>query len=257
MARWYDHLMTLLPFEPPFFTAVGLACSYVGHPVVESGAERGDGASFRRRHDIAAAAKLVVVLPGSRRGEVRRLLPVFGASVQRLAARYRGLVVALPTTDTVEAEVREAVASWPVRVIVLRGRAEKYDAFAAGDVAVAASGTVALELALARLPTVIAYRVSPLTHALVQRIVKIAYAHLVNLLLQREAVPELLQERCTPERLAVETTRLLEDRPAREAQISSCGEALRMLGYGALAPGLRAADQVLAIIAARAPRGKE
>jgi lipid-A-disaccharide synthase len=257
MARWYDHLMALLPFEPPFFTAVGLSCSYVGHPVVESGADRGDGSSFRRRHNVAASTKLVVLLPGSRRGEVLRLLPVFKAAVERLAARYRDIAVALPTTDTVEAEIRAAVALWPMRVIVVRGKAEKYDAFAAGDVAVAASGTVALELALARLPTVIAYRVSPLTHALVRRIVRIGHAHLVNLLLKREVVPELLQEHCTPERLAAEATRLLDDRVAREAQVSSCGEALRMLGYGDLAPGLRAADEVLAIIAAHAPRGKE
>ena len=108
-----------------------------------------------------------------------------------------------------------------------------------------------------RLPTVIAYRINPLTHALVRRIVKIPHAHLVNVVLKREAVPELLQQRCTPERLAAELTRLLEDGTARAAQIAACEEALRLLGYGALAPGLRAADQVLEIIAACAPRQKE
>src|SRR5208283_129993 len=93
MARWYDHLMALLPFEPPYFTAVGLSCSYVGHPVVESGADRGDGAAFRRRHGIAADQKVLVLLPGSRRGEVSRLLPVFAAATTQLAARYPGLAV--------------------------------------------------------------------------------------------------------------------------------------------------------------------
>jgi len=257
MARWYDHLMTLLPFEPPYFAAVGLSCSYVGHPVVESGADRGDGAAFRRRHGIAAETKLLVLLPGSRHGEVRRLLPIFKAALDRLAARYPDIAVALPTTETVQAEVSAAVASWPRPVMVLRGQGEKYDAFAAGDVAIAASGTVALELAMARLPTLIAYRINPLTHALVRRIVKIEHAHLVNLVLKREAVPELLQERCMPEALAAAAVRLLEDGAARAAQISACETALEQLGAGDLVPSLRAADEVLAIIAARAPQRKE
>lgn len=253
MARWYDHLLVLLPFEPKYFETVGLACTYVGHPVVESGADRGDGVAFRRRHGIAAEAKLVVLLPGSRRGEVARLLPIFKGATLALAQRDPGLRVALPTTATVEAMVRAAVADWPVPAIVV-GRAEKYDAFAAGDVALAASGTVALELAMAGLPAVVAYRINELTHALVKRIVKVPYAHLLNLVLKREAVPELLQENCTPGRLAAVLQRLLDDPAARAAQVAACREGLAALGLGALSPSLRAADQVLAIIAARAPR---
>ena len=251
MARWYDHLMTLLPFEPPYFAAVGLSCSYVGHPVVESGADHGDGAAFRRRHGIADDTPLVVLLPGSRRGEVDRLLPIFKGAVELLAASRPRLAIALPTTDTVHDHVSEAVARWPLPVMVVRGRTEKYDAFAAGDVALAASGTVALELALARLPSVIAYRINGLTHAIVSRVVKIPHAHLVNIVLQREAVPEFLQDECTAENLAAAVQRLIEDKAARAAQIEACAEALRALGYGALAPGLRAADEVLAIIANR------
>jgi lipid-A-disaccharide synthase len=257
MARWYDHLLALLPFEPPYFEAVGLPCSYVGHPVVESGAERGDGAAFRRRHGIDPAAKLLVLLPGSRRGEVARLLPIFKAATALLAAQFPGLAVALPTTETVHAQVSAAVAAWQPTVLVLRGAAEKYDAFAAGDAALAASGTVALELALARLPAVVAYRVNGLTHALLRRIVKVAHVHLVNLVLGREAVPELLQRDCTPARLAAAVARLLSDPAARAVQIASCEEALRMLGYGTLQPSLRAADEVLAIIAAKAPQRRK
>ncbi len=251
MARWYDHLMTLLPFEPPYFTAVGLSCSYVGHPVIESGADRGDGAAFRRRHDIAAEQKLIVLLPGSRRGEVDGLLPIFGRAVELLAAAHPRLAVVLPTTDNVHARVAETVARWPRPVILLRGSVEKYDAFAAGDVALAASGTVALELALARLPHVVAYRIHAVTHAVVSRVVKIPYAHLVNLVLNRMAVPQFLQDECTPENLAAAALKLLDDGAARAAQIEACAEALRALGYGATAPGLRAADEVLAIIKRR------
>lgn len=254
MARWYDHLMALLPFEPPYFTAVGLSCAYVGHPVVESGADKGDGAAFRRRHGIAGDVPLLTVLPGSRRGEVGRLLPIFAAAVERLVASHPGLRIVVPTTAIVTEHVAAAVAAWPVPSIVLRGAAEKYDAFAASNVALAASGTVALELAMAKLPAVIAYRISPLTAAYVKRIVKVRYANLVNVILDREAVPELLQADCTPEKLADAVGKLLDDKAAAAAQIAACQEALRVLGYGSVSPSLRAAEDVLAVIARKSAR---
>jgi lipid-A-disaccharide synthase len=252
MARWYDHVMVLLPFEPSYFTAVGISCAYVGHPVVESGADRGDGPGFRRRHAIPESAPLLTVLPGSRGGEVHRLLPIFAAAVARLAKRHADLVVAVPVTETVAEPVATALSTWPVPAILVRGQSEKYDAFAASNAALAASGTVALELALARLPCIIAYRINPLTHALVRRIVKVKYAHLLNVVLQREAVPEFLQRDCTSERLADAVAQLLDNGAVGAAQIAACQQALKELGYGGVSPGLRAADEVLAVIAARA-----
>ncbi|HEX7966701.1 MAG TPA: lipid-A-disaccharide synthase [Stellaceae bacterium] len=249
MARWYDHLLVLLPFEPPYFTAVGLACSYVGHPVVESGADRGDGAAFRRRHGIPPDGMLLAVLLGSRRGEVARLLPPFAGAVAWLAQRHPGLRVVVPTTATVAEAVSEAVRSWPVPAIVVRGETEKYDAFAASDAALAASGTVALELAMARLPAVVAYRVSGLTAWLVGRMVKVKYMHLLNLILDHAVVPELRQQDVNPERLGREIERLLTDPAAREEQVAQCQEALQRLGLGELSPSRRAADEVLAVIA--------
>jgi lipid-A-disaccharide synthase len=254
MARWYDHLMVLLPFEPPYFAKVGLACSYVGHPVVESGADRGDGAGFRRRHGIPAGTPLLVVLPGSRRGEVGRLLPPFAEAVRRLAARRPDLRVVVPTTETVAEIVAAATKDWALPVLVVRGEREKYDAFAAGNAAIAASGTVALELAMAKLPAVVAYRLNPLTHWLLRRIVKVDYVHLVNLILEREAVPELIQQHCNPTRLAAEVERLLDDPATREAQLLACRQALQRLGQGELSPSRRAAEVVLSVIAAHAPR---
>jgi lipid-A-disaccharide synthase len=252
MARWYDHLLALLPFEPPYFTAVGLSCAYVGHPVVESGADRGDGAGFRRRHGIAPEAPLLTVLPGSRRGEVGTLLPIFQEVIARLLPRHPELRIVVPTTEIVASRVERAVEGWPVPSIVLRGPAEKYDAFAASNAALAASGTVALELAMARLPTTIAYRINPLTHAYVSRVVKVDYANLVNVILEREAVPEFLQYDCTPEKLAPAVETLLDDKAAAAAQIAACQEALHVLGYGGVSPSLRAADEVLGVIARKA-----
>jgi lipid-A-disaccharide synthase len=255
MARWYDHLMALLPFEPPYFTAVGLSCGYVGHSVVESGADGGDGPGFRRRHAIPDDAPLLTMLPGSRRGEVGTLLPVFAKVAENIAATHPNLRIVVPTTANVADTVEAALASWPLPTIVLRGIAEKYDAFAASDAALAASGTVALELAMAKLPAVITYRINPITHAYVDRVVKVDYANLINVVLNREAVPELLQYDCTPEKLTASVTRLLDDKEAAATQIAAGQEALKVLGYGGVSPALRAADEVLAAIARKQQQG--
>jgi lipid-A-disaccharide synthase len=255
IARWYDHLMALLPFEPPYFTAVGLSCHCVGHPVLESGAERGDGAAFRRRHGIAATAQVLCLLPGSRRGEVARLLPIYRRTVTALRERHPGLVLVLPTIDHVADAVGEATRSWPVPVTIVRGEAEKFAAFAASDVALAASGTVLLELAMAGLPAVVAYKMNPLTGWLARRLVKSRFASLVNVILDRLVVPELLLEECTPDRLSSALAGLLDDEAARAAQMAGYRESLVRLGQGGPAPSLRAADDVLAIMRARGLAG--
>jgi lipid-A-disaccharide synthase len=252
LARWYDHLMALLPFEPAYFREVGLSCSYVGHPVLESGAERGDGAAFRRRHGIAVDARVLCLLPGSRRGEVNRLLPIYRQTVIELRQRHPQLAIVLPTIDLVADAVGAATRTWPVPVTIVRGLAEKYAAFAASDLALAASGTVALELAMAGLPAVIAYKMNPITGFLARRIVKTRFVNLVNVILDRLVVPELLLEECTADRLISALDALLNDDAARAAQIAGYRESLARLGQGGLAPSLRAADDVLAIMKARA-----
>jgi lipid-A-disaccharide synthase len=253
VARWYDHLMTLLPFEPAYFTALGLACSYVGHPVLESGADRGDGAAFRRRHGIAADAQVLCLLPGSRRGEVNRLLPIYRRTVIALRQRHPRLTIVLPTIELVADAVGAATRAWPVPVTIVHGLAEKYAAFAASDLALAASGTVALELAMAGLPAVIAYKMSPITGFLARRIVKTRFVNLVNVILDRLVVPELLLEECTADRLSSALDALLDDAAARAVQVAGYRESLARLGRGGTAPSLRAADTVLAIMRARDP----
>ncbi len=248
-AKAADHLLTLLPFEPPYFEHVKLPASYVGHPVIEGGADHGDGPAFRARHGIAPEATVLCVLPGSRRGEIKRLLPVFREAVERLLRRFPDMVVVVPTVETVASHVAAAVAEWPGRVVLVRGATEKFDAFAASTAALAASGTVALELAMARVPMVIGYRIWGPTHFVVSRTVKIAYATLINLLLDRPLVPELLQHACTPERLGAEIERLLVDADARRAQVEGFEAALRQIGLGGEVPSLKAADKILELVA--------
>ncbi len=249
LARAVDHLMTLLPFEPLLFEAAGLPATFVGHPVVESGAGRGDGARFRARHGVSSGAPLLCVLPGSRAGEVRRLLPIFGAALGRLAADRPGLRVVVPTVSGVADAVRAATAGWRGRPVVMLGEADKWDAFAASDAALAASGTVSLELALAGVPAVIAYKVSPATAWVVRRLVRVRYASLVNILHDRTVIPELLQQDCTPDRLAAAVAHLLADPAAGAAQRDAAADVARALGCGGPPPSHRAAAVVLQVLA--------
>ena len=206
VAGFLDHLLCLLPFEPPYFEREGLKATFVGHPVVSSDIGNGDGPSFRARYNIAADAPVLAVLPGSRSGEVSRLLSIFVEAVTKLAPQFPGLHIVMPAVSHLEATVREATATWPAPVTVVDGT-DKADALAAADAAIAASGTVALELAMAGLPTVIGYRLNALTALLARRLLKTRFVNLINIILDREAVPELLQENCTPDNLARETAR--------------------------------------------------
>jgi lipid-A-disaccharide synthase len=251
VARFLDHLLALFPFEPPYFEREGLGCSFVGHPVVESGAERADGKAFRARHGIPPEAPLVVVLPGSRRSETSRLLEPFAETLALLTPRFPDLQAVVPTVETVAEEVSRAAKGWPVPTRVLPDFADKFPAMAAADVALAASGTVALELAMTGTPMVIGYRVSAVSAAIARRMIKVPYANLVNLLVGEGVIPELIQERCTPERLAKAVAEILVDPATRAAQTAACRAAVAALGHGGPPPSRRAAETVLAIVGSR------
>jgi lipid-A-disaccharide synthase len=254
LADLVDHVMALLPFEPKFFEGYGLPCTFVGHPVLEAGVEDGDGAAFRVRHGIAPEATLVSVLPGSRHTEVRRLLPVFAQSVRLLGQNRPDLAVAVSTVDTLREEVAAAVRAWPIPSVVVTDPKEKYDAFAASQAAVTKSGTITLELALAGVPMVVCYKVSPVTAFLARRLVSLRFVGLVNLLSDREIAPELLQEDCTPEAIVGAVEALLSDEAARAAQLSGFREVIGRLGGASPAPSERAAEVVLHVIDQRSGR---
>jgi len=248
VAALYDHLLTLLPWEPPYFERHGLACTFVGHPAVAE-APPSDGQAFRQRHGIAADAPLLAVLPGSRQGEVSRLLPLFGEALGHLTASVQRLHAVVTTVPATADGVAEATAHWPLPATITDA-AERADAFAAANAAVAASGTVSVELAATRTPMVVCYRMAPLTMWVAKRLVRIPYISLVNLALDEAAVPELIQEDCTAGAIAAAAERLLVDPTARETQIAALEKGVALLGAGAT-PSESAARAVLDVIAAR------
>lgn len=258
MARLYDHLLALLPFEPPYFEVVGLPTTFVGHPAVETiaAARQAElaagaaGAGFRHRHGIPAEKQLLAVLPGSRKGEVAKLLPVFIEVLHRLKQQQLDLHLLLPTVETVSSLVHAASRDLPFAATVLETASERYIGMVSADAALAASGTATLELGLAATPTVLAYKVNPVTAAIVRRLIRTPYAGLVNILQQREVMPEFLQENCRADLIAPVLQHLLTDPGVRQAQIDGCAAIAAQLGAKeAVSPSMRAAEAILAVVA--------
>ena len=213
----WDRLLCLFPFEERFFARHGLPVQFVGHPVLQSGADQGDAARFRCAHNISPDAKIVILMPGSRRTEAPRLLPILGKTLGLLSQSI-DIVPVIPSSPAVAELITRAVQSWLVKPIVLTDVDEKHDAYAAAGAALTKSGTSTLELALARVPMAVTYRVNPITAALARRLIRVEHVAIVNLLAGRAIVPELLQQDCRPAQLAATLHTLLTDKAAAEAQ---------------------------------------
>jgi lipid-A-disaccharide synthase len=251
MARYMDAVLTFFPFETVFFERYGIPSRTVGYPVIERASRINGGEEFRRRHGIAPEAPLLAVLPGSRRSEIRFILPPFRGAVEILARDIPDLVSVIPTIGHVAHLVRAATSNWPTPIHVVETDDEKFAALDAADVALAASGTVTSELAISGTPMVVAYRVGGLTYALVRHLMHIKYMTLTNLVLERAAVPEFEQNACAPAPLAAALKPLLTDETARARQVRDLEEAVRAFGLGQEQPSLRAARAVLELAGKR------
>jgi lipid-A-disaccharide synthase len=247
MAQYFNLVLALLPFEPPFFAGYGLKAVFVGHPALARGKKMAGGEAFRARHNIAADAPLLAVLPGSRSMEVRHLLPVFAEAMALLKAAVPGLHTVIPAVPHVAERIRQGTEYWPVPLTIVSGDEEKFALFDAADAALAASGTVTTELALSRTPMVVTYKVGKLTAWIYRKLigVRVRYYTLMNLILDRLAVPELMQEDCRPDKVAAAVATLLTDPAAAARQVADQNEALRQMGEGADAPSHRAAKAIL------------
>jgi lipid-A-disaccharide synthase len=244
----WEELLCLLPFEPDFFAPHGLHPVFTGHPVLESGADKGDASAFLAQHDIAADAIPIMLMPGSRVTETKRLLPVFRKTLALLLAQEQKIVPVLAAAAGVADAVAAQTADWPVRPIIIRGVAERYDAFAACKAALTKSGTSTLELAMAGVPMAVTYRVNPLSGFLGRRLIKIPYVAMINLLSGRALVPELLQEQCRPDILAATLLTLLRDPAQSAAQREGFAAALASLRAPSGAPSDAAAQAILAVL---------
>ncbi|NOD33918.1 MULTISPECIES: lipid-A-disaccharide synthase [unclassified Ruegeria] len=250
MAKVIDHVLALLPFEPPYMERAGMECDFVGHPVAsEPVATPEEIAAFRNRFDLGDAP-ILLALPGSRRGEIERLAESFGGALRLFIEAHPGYRVVIPTVGATTELVKERVAGWPGDPVVLDPRYEgadqtlayKRSAFGAASLALAASGTVSLELAAQNTPMVIAYKLNWLTQKMAERMVKLDTVTLVNLVSDTRAVPECLLDDCEPAKIADALRNVIN---APDAQQLAMGLTMDRLGRSGEAPGLRAARAVL------------
>lgn len=263
MARSVDQVLCLLPFEPPYMEAAGMRADFVGHPVTtEPVATADEAAGFRAAHGLGADQPLLLALPGSRKGEVSRLTPVFGAALGRLQACHPDLAVVVPSTENVAELAAQMTSDWSLRPILLDPRGQDQAAFAdrkraafrAADLSLAASGTVSLELAASATPMVIAYDMNWVSRRMISRMLKIDTVTLVNLVSETRVVPEFLGEKCDPGPIAEALHALLSDPDVRKSQDDAMALTMDRLGRGGAAPGIRAARAVLDGLESSGPR---
>jgi lipid-A-disaccharide synthase len=244
MARWIDHVLALLPFEPEVSRDLGgPSCTYVGHPLIERlGVLR--PRSDERPPLEAGNAPTLLVLPGSRHSEIKRLLEPFGETVARVAAAVGPLEVVLPAVQHHLSEIRAGVARWAIQPRIVEGEEAKFAAFRRAHAALAASGTVSLELALSGVPMVIAYRVDPFMRGL-KIFFRAKSIVLTNLVLGENVIPEFIDKDSAPDQLAAALEPLLRNSLERERQVASFRKLDGLMGVGGTTPSVRAAEIVL------------
>ena len=245
MHKYIDYLLTLLPNEPKYFTPYNLPTEFVGHPVVESSVLNADGKKFCKEHNIDDSKQIISILPGSRHNEVAKLLPDFLETANLLHKKYPNMVFILPTVSTVAKQVREATKNSDLPLIVVDTQDERYGAFRASDAAIAASGTVALELAMCKVPHIVAYKVSKLTYLMAKYLVHIKYVNLTNIMLKRLVVPELLQHDCVPEKISDKIEELLQKKSLYKQQMQGFDEVRTYLTNKDNSPSAMAADIII------------
>jgi len=251
LAKAVDHLLSIHAFDAPWFEAEGLPVTFVGNSALSVDFSKANAGRLRKQIGAKAADPILIVLPGSRPGEIERVLPAFADAVQILKADRPNLQVVVPAAPTVADLVKARVAGWPHRAHVVEGDQGKLDAMKAATLALACSGTVTTELALAGVPMVVGYRLGPLTHAILKRLIRTPYITLFNIAAQAFIAPELVQDDCSGPKLARELALRLDDKALRERQIAEQYAALDRMGRGGPDPSEAAADAVLKRLAAR------
>jgi lipid-A-disaccharide synthase len=247
MRRYVDHVLALLPFEPEAYRKLrGPPCSYVGHPLIEQIGRLRPGADEQRRRN--EPPPVLLVLPGSRRSEIRHHMAVFGETLGRLQAEGVPFELILPTMPHLQDVIAEGVKSWPVQPRIVVGENDKQAAFRIAHAAFVKSGTVTLELAIAGVPMVAAYKVGAAEALILRRVIRTSSVILANLVIGENVVPEFIQQDCTPEKLVPALRDVLADSPLRQRQVEAFAKIDAIMSTGNQPPSVHAADVVLATL---------
>lgn len=243
ISKFLTHLLTLFSFEPPYFKKYKLPTTFVGHPLAEVGFGEGNKARFAKKYNVLPEDTVITLLPGSRMVELKYHLPIFQKSIDLIRLRLPRLKVVIPTLPPLEEHIRNNWSS-SVPMILISDLEDKKDAYATSAIAIAASGTIALELSEAKLPMIIAYKVSRFSAWLVRALVKVKYCCMINILLRKSIIPELLQDNCTPTNLCLEALRILKNPHKREQQLEAFRRVHTLLRPNDMLPSEKAAAVV-------------
>jgi len=246
VARLVDRLMTLLPFEPPYFEKYGLQCSFVGHPVIENTANlTNDPLAFKKKYGIPEQCTLISVLPGSRQSEIKRLIPVFKQVVLQLKKTYPDLYIVIPSVAAIAGKVEEAFADLDISHRIILGQYERYAAFQSSKFALAASGTVSLELTACGTPHVIAYKFGYITNRVAKYFSGTKYANLINILADKWIIPEFILENCNEILITPIILDLMQHPAKSKTQIDEAQQYfMKLKPAGDIMPSEKAAETV-------------
>lgn len=245
----WEKLLCLLPFEEKFFLQYGLETTFVGHPILETEIHHGNQVKFRLDHALPSHHPILLLMPGSRRSELPKLMPVFKETLILLKYKVPELVPVLPTSPLAKDHINKIIADWPIKPIIIHTTQDKYNAYAASSLALTKSGTTTLELALANIPMIVTYRVNPITAMIARRLIQVPFVAMVNLLAGRPIVPELLQEECNPVSLANKVIDFLNHSEKMQAQKDAFIDIIRDLqAPHHQPPSYEAAQEILKLI---------
>jgi lipid-A-disaccharide synthase len=251
LAGTVDHLLSILPFDQPYYSPFGFPVTFVGNPTMSRDFDDADAGRARKSLGAKPEDLILLILPGSRPGEIKRMMEPFGDAARRLRAAYPDLIIAVPVAGTVAGAVKEQAALWPQPIHIIEDEAGKYDAMKAATVALACSGTVSTELALCGAPMVIAYKLGEATYQVLQRLIKTPYATLFNIAAKQPIAPEFIQRDCTGPKLAAAVAARLDDVGLRVLQVEAQNAALALMGRGQADPYVKAAEVVAGLAGAQ------
>jgi lipid-A-disaccharide synthase len=249
MAQHFDAVLSLFPFESHIFKALsGPPCHFVGHPIVDRFQSYGPGADFRGKYNIPGEKRILCVLPGSRMSEIRKLAPVFEQTIARVAHGIENLSVVVPVVPHTREAVRARVACWPIKPILVEDERDKIAAFSAANAALAASGTATLELGMAGLPSVVAYKMGGMMGALLMRVLRVPSVVIVNLVLDAPVMQEFLEDRCTADLITPAVNALLQDDALNSEKRAQLLPLADVLGGAGQSPASRVAEIIRLLI---------
>jgi lipid-A-disaccharide synthase len=248
LAATIDHLLSILPFDAPFYEPYGLPVTFVGNPALSRDFKAADAARARKAVGAGQADQILLILPGSRPGEIKRLMGPFGDAVSILKSSHPQLIVAIAAAGSVAEQVRLHSSTWPKPVHVIEDEDAKYDAMKAATVALACSGTVSTELGLAGAAMVIGYRLGEASYQILRHLIRTPWITLLNIAAKRMIAPEFVQHECTGPKLAAAVAARLDDPVLRAEQIAEQDAALTLMGRGQADPYPKAAETVATLL---------